>query len=55
MIKGFGQLACALLKYTPFPQDLIQKEVEEFALIYKEKAGVRAPAKKTIREMKRAG
>ncbi len=54
VIKGFGQLACAMLKHTPFPQDLIQKEVEELVLNYKEKAGVRAPAKKTIREMKRA-
>ncbi|WP_255437599.1 IS110 family transposase [Thalassobacillus sp. CUG 92003] len=52
VIKGFGQLACAILKHTPFPQDLIDSEVEELVLIYKEKAGVRSPAKKKIQEMK---
>ena len=52
-IKNFGQLACAILKYTPLPQDLIHQEVEELAWHYKEKADVRAPAKKTIRGMKR--
>ncbi|MCA1013036.1 IS110 family transposase [Halobacillus halophilus] len=51
-IKNFGQLACAILKYTPLPQDLIHQEVEELARHYKEKAGVRAPAKKTIRGMR---
>ena len=53
-IKNFGQLACAILKYTPLPQDLIHQEVEELARHYKEKAGLRSPAKKTIRGMKRA-
>ncbi|QAS53392.1 IS110 family transposase [Halobacillus litoralis] len=52
VIKGFGQLACAILKHTPLPQELIHQEVEELALIYKEKAGVNSPAKKTIRDMK---
>ncbi len=52
-IKNFGQLACAILKYTPLPQDLIHQEVEELAWHYKEKADVKAPAKKTIRGMKR--
>ncbi|WP_281975600.1 IS110 family transposase [Halobacillus litoralis] len=51
-IKGFGQLACAILKHTPFPQDLIDSEVDELALTYKEKAGVSAPAKKRIQEVK---
>ena len=53
-IKNFGQLACAILKYTPLPQDLVHQEVEELARLYKEKAGVKVPAKKTIRGMKRA-
>jgi transposase len=52
-IKEFGQLACAILRYTPLPQDLIHQEVEELVGIYKENAGVRSPAKKTIRTMKR--
>ena len=54
VIKGFGQLACAILKYTPFPEDLLNQEIEELALLYKEKAGLRSPSKSKIREMKRA-
>ncbi|MFG6118590.1 IS110 family transposase, partial [Thalassobacillus sp. B23F22_16] len=54
VIKGFGQLACAILKYTPFPEDLLNQEVEELALMYKEKAGISSPSKSKIREMKRA-
>ncbi|MGP4075386.1 IS110 family transposase [Halobacillus sp. K22] len=52
-IKDFGQLACAILKETPLPQDLIHEDVDALARHYKENAGVRAPAKKTIRGMKR--
>ncbi|UOR11231.1 IS110 family RNA-guided transposase [Halobacillus amylolyticus] len=53
VIKGFGQLACAILKHTPLPEDLLHQEVEELALIYREKADIRSPAKSTIRKMKR--
>ncbi len=53
VIKGYGQLACAMLKHTPLPQELLAYDVDALTAIYKEKEGLRNVSKKTIREMQR--
>lgn len=53
VFKGFGQLACAILKHTPLPEDVVGKSTEELANLYRDKEGIRSPSQKKIYRLQR--
>lgn len=51
--KDLGLNACAILKHTPLPVDLMEKEIEELVLLYLEKEKLKYPARPKIAQLKK--
>jgi len=52
--KDLGQNACAMLKHTPLPIDLLEKDVDDLVALYREKENLKYPAKRKIEKAKKA-
>lgn len=50
--KGFGQNACAILKQTPLPTDLLERNTEELVTLYRETEDLRYPSRPKLKKLK---
>lgn len=51
--KDLGKNACVMLKCTPLPMDLLEKEVDDLVALYQEKENLKYPAKRKIEKAKK--